>query len=65
MARTETISVESRNVGILEYIQNFLGTHRPPDRTRDVISELTPNFIKNWRNKIRNFFSFGSGGKEK
>lgn len=60
---SELNSYEFRG-GFFQRISETLGINNTiPDKTRDVIKELTPDFIKNWRNKLLNFF--GSDKTEK
>jgi len=63
-ARAARISAKPQSGGLMDYVDSILNAYTIPNRTRDVISELTPNFIKNWRDKLRSFFSFGSAKTE-
>ena len=45
--------------GVVQRVREALGVDKAtfPDRTRDMIKELTPNFVRNWRNKFANVFT--------
>jgi hypothetical protein len=63
-AHAARMSAKPRSGGFMDYVDSILNAYTIPNRTRDVISELTPNFVKNWRDKLRNLFSFGSAKTE-
>jgi hypothetical protein len=54
------MSARPESGSIRDYVHSIFNPYTVPNRTRDLISEITPNFLKNWRSKITNFFSFGS-----